>query len=189
MSYAVYSTRGFIIGSSPSGEASKLYVIYTEDFGLIRARAQSVRLLASKLRYNLDEYSYGVFSLVRGKEFWRVTGAETLSVPTVGRSVRARILTLLKRLIQGEEPNPALFSVLTAMKDYEDNKTKDTVHRDVFEVLVLVHVLSSLGYMDKTPFVETAGSVDFGEQGIQVVREKYHEAISAINKALRETHL
>ena len=106
MSYSVYSTRGFILGSAPSGEAGKTYFLYTEQFGLVRATAIGVRHLKSKLRYNLEDYGFVTFSLVRGKEFWRITGAVSEAgaghdSPT-GQDLlqaRARILSFMKRLV------------------------------------------------------------------------------------------
>lgn len=164
MSYAVYGTRGFILGSSPSGEASKLYWIYTEDFGLVRAKAQGVRLIQSKLRYNLEEYSFCSLSLVKGKEVWRVTGSVSLETKSKENLlIRARVLNLVRRLVQGEERNQELFDVLEKL-------TTDGAES---EVKTLSLVLSSLGYLDlKT-----------------LEGKSEREAILAINKALQETQL
>ena len=163
MSYAVYSTRGWILGSAPSGEASKIYLLYTEDFGLVRARAQSVRLLASKLRYNLEDYSFGTFSLVRGKEVWRLTGAEHSAIAQKPSPVRARVLNLVKRLVQGEERNDALFATL---REFEGKG-------EVREAVILSHILGALGYLDLTT--------------LETLSER--QMIQAVNKALQETQL
>ena len=166
MSYAVYTTRGFILGSGPTGEASKLYVLYTEDFGLIRAKAQGVRLIQSKLRYNLDDYSFSTFSLVRGKEFWRLTGSVSENLSKEKLFVRARVLNLVRRLVQGEEKNESLFNALLPLV------SNDTT-RDSTEVSILVDVLSSLGYLDNT----------------LVKGKSEREIIALVNKAIKETQL
>jgi recombinational DNA repair protein (RecF pathway) len=170
MSYSVYSTRGFILGSAPSGEAGKTYAIYTEQFGLLRAHAQGVRHLKSKLRYNLTDYNFATFSLVRGKEFWRITGAVSEPFATDADSasggdsvlIRARILNFIRRLVQGEERNDELFAVLL-----------DLFSGSISETRVLARVLSSLGYLDLSA-LEGMGDRD---------------VVAAINKALRESHL
>ena len=187
MSYAVYTTQGFILGSTASGEASKLYHIYTEDFGLIFAKAQSVRLLTSKLRFNLEEYSFGTFSLVRGKEVWRLTGAgEKQSNPRFAR-IHARVLNLVRRLVQGEEKNPELFAVLVfMMQGIESENTDDLV---AFESLVLIHVLSTLGYIDAKLLVGITREAPPSLADIDKVKAKKREVIVEINKALRETQL
>ena len=162
MSYAVYTTRGFILGSSPTGEASKLYVLYTEDFGLIRAKAQGVRLVQSKLRYNLEDYSFCTISLVRGKEFWRITGAVSDTSPKETVILRARVLNLVRRLVQGEEKNEKLFEALLPLASSV-----------ISEVSILSQILFSLGYLD-----------------ISTVQGKSdRETIMLINKAIKETQL
>ena len=163
MSYAVYSTRGWILGSAPSGEASKIYLLYTEDFGLIHARAQSVRLLSSKLRYSLEDYSFGTFSLVRGKEVWRLTGSERSAVPRGDLLIRARILNLVKRLVQGEERNDELFAALLGFQEKGETR----------EAVILSRILGALGYLD----LSALGSMS------------EREMIREVNKALKETQL
>ncbi|HEU0080857.1 MAG TPA: recombination protein O N-terminal domain-containing protein [Candidatus Paceibacterota bacterium] len=169
MSYAVYSTRGFILGSAPSGEASKLYSIYTEDFGLVRAKAQGVRLIQSKLRYGLEDYSFCALSLVRGREVWRVTGVQSLEAgdgsAKKGEALRARarVLNLVRRLVHGEEKNGELFDALTGL-------TKDD---QAAEVRTLSLVLSALGYLDL--------------KALEGKTER--ETVGEINRALKETQL
>jgi len=73
--YTIHTTPGFIIGSRPYGEAGKMLQIFTRDLGLVMVAAQGIRLEKSKLRYHTSDYSFGRFSLVRGKEIWRLTSA------------------------------------------------------------------------------------------------------------------
>lgn len=164
MSYAVYSTKAWILGSSPSGEASKIYSFYTEEFGLIRAKAQGVRLLASKLRYNLNDYAFGQFSFIKGREYWRLTGAEEESHnhSIERKQLEARVLGLIKRLVQGEEQNTDLWQALLLL---QDEKTSETI--------ILSHILAALGYLD-----------------LEILKNQPEkEVIRAINKALQETQL
>ncbi len=85
--YAIHTTPGFIIESRPRGEAGKLLSIFTRDLGLVLASAQGIRLEKSKLRYHSQEYSFGEFSFVRGKEFWRLTNANELPALKSGDSL------------------------------------------------------------------------------------------------------
>jgi len=187
MSYAVYTTRGFILGSVPSGEASKLYHLYTDDFGLIFAKAQSVRLLTSKLRFNLEDYSFGTFSLVRGREVWRLTGAGEKITNVRFARIHARVLNLVRRLVHGEEKNPELFRALEyMMKGIESEAPHDT---DAFELLILIHVLSSLGYIDAKLLVDIDCSLPPSLSDLVRIKTKKREVIAEINKALRETQL
>lgn len=186
MSYAIYTTRGFVLGSAPSGEASKVYSLYTEDFGLVAAKAQGARLLQSKLRYNLEEFSFGTFSIVRGKEVWRITGAEKNEEPREGRLLRARILALVRRLVHGEEANPELFNALLLLFDGKGYAEKERA--TAFESLVLVLVLSSLGYIDARSILgKSANIVSLSD--LDLVESKKKEIVREINKSLKETQL
>lgn len=99
------------------------------------ASAQGIRLEKSKLRYHSQEFSLGEFSFVRGKEYWRMTGAGEVQVTSGKLQVRSedrsdgaeksqaslgahklrlreiipRMALLLRRLLHGEEAHPELF--------------------------------------------------------------------------------
>lgn len=134
--YAIHTTPGFIIESRPSGEAGKLLSIFTRDLGLVWAVAQGIRLEKSKLRYHAQEYSFGEFSFVRGKEFWRLTSTGALvlrrSILRNDSTLRsdlsfsdliARIALLLRRLLHGEEAHPELFEHIEASFLFLENPT------------------------------------------------------------------
>ena len=78
MAYRHYQTEGLVINSRPYGEADRFYQILTPDFGLISVLAQGVRLEKSKLRYQILNYSLVNIELVRGREYWRLVGAEKI---------------------------------------------------------------------------------------------------------------
>ncbi len=188
MSYAVYTTEGFVLGSTPSGEASKTFWIYTKDFGLIKAKAQGVRLLASKLRYAIEEYSLATFSLVKGREVWRLTGAHDKKSPQENMLMRARVLSLVRRLVQGEEVNEKLFSALLALFD-EKYMALTREEQIAFESLALIHVLSSLGYLDVHIILGQEAKDEFSVYNLPLIQSKKKEVIMEINKALKETQL
>ncbi len=198
MSHAIYNTEGIILKSVNIGEANKLYFILTKDLGLIRATAQGVRLLKSKLRYGLMDYSVGHFALVRGKELWRLTSA--LKEQDLAKSkdflLWARIFSLVLRLIQGEEYNDKIYQVIkegigflsSLPSDLEAKKRNEIVLN--FECILALRILSNLGYLgnlgDFNQFVE---SPYFTTELIDKMSALKTQAILEINKSLKETHL
>src|SRR3989344_4801484 len=109
MSHHIYTTEGLVLGSMPLGEANKYISIFTRDLGLIRASAQGVRSVSSKLRYGLQDFSQSTISLVRGKNVWRVTNA--LPYKNLFASFKndeskfllcTNVLSLVKKLVAGE---------------------------------------------------------------------------------------
>lgn len=192
MSYSIYTTRGFVLGSAPRGEANKTFFLYTSDFGLVRAGAQGVRLLKSKLRYNLDDFSCGYFSLVRGKELWRLTGSERdviVASPEARRAV-ARVLHLVFRLVHGEEKNPLLFSALDSMISYAVRVPEEARDLSAFESLSLLRVLHSLGYIGAIDGVLPGSfSGEITDAALSSVSSRKGEVLAHINKAIRESQL
>ncbi len=122
-----------MLAAWPLREADRTYTILTRDLGLVRASATGVRKEGSKLRGALEPLVLSEISLVRGKEYWRITSAEVLrslaAAPTL-----ARPLALLQRLVQGEEPHPELFDAVEA-------------HLGAQEETLASHILYHLGYL------------------------------------------
>ncbi len=57
---ALHKTYAIIIGLYPLGEADKIIVFYTKDYGKIRAVAKGARKIKSKLAGKLELLSYGI---------------------------------------------------------------------------------------------------------------------------------
>ena len=118
MAHQIYLTDGIILKKRDFGEADRLFWIYTEKFGMIMASAKGVRLEKSKLRGNLDVFTFGDFAVISSKDFWRLVDArETISPKLnhdsaeqprlIGRRVKvfANVTNLMTRMIKGEERN------------------------------------------------------------------------------------
>lgn len=142
MSYSIHNTEGLMISFRPLREADRVYSILTRDLGLIRATAIGVRKDASKLRGSLEPLALSAISLVRGKEYWRITAAEAITKINSEPDI-LRPLALLERLVQGESAHLELFD---AVKDSILNRTQGD---DMFEVRFVATMLFHLGYLNK----------------------------------------
>jgi recombinational DNA repair protein (RecF pathway) len=160
MAYTVHTTEGFILSSAPVGEANRIYHIFTREFGVIIATAQGVRLNTSKLRPHLMDYSFSSVSLVKGKEFWRITSAAGVS--RSNNKIYIQILSVIKRLLQGEGEHETLFDYL------KEELFKD----DLDETTIMIKILTDLGYIDK-----------------KGITNNKKDLIALINKGLKESQL
>lgn len=150
MAYRHYHTVGLVIGHQMKGEANRLYQILTPDFGLIQVLAQGVRLEKSKLRYNLQNYYLANINLIRGREYWRLVGAEKFgSANSIQINFFRKISSVLLRLIHGEESNPVIFSDLSqAWELLSDIENKPEVVRlEDLEIFILIRLLANFGYL------------------------------------------
>ncbi len=136
------------------GEADRIFSILTKDFGRIDAMAQGVRYIKSKLRYNLDDFSYSRIGLTMSGELWRIIDAEELGAWVDIRSnpkkltVVFRIADLLNRMVRGQEPDASLWEeVKNSLVFLEKYNMEDEKSLITFELLTNLKILSHLGYV------------------------------------------
>lgn len=197
MSHYRYQTRALVFGSTPLGEANRFIDMFTQDLGRVRAIARSVREERSKLRYSLEDFSISNVSLVRGKDVWRVVGAEAeynfyheLKTRTEERNTIVRLLLLLKRLLNGEEENKALFAVVSGSLSFLRTTQLNKEELNTFECLVALRVLYNLGYVAKDS--KNAHFLEATHVDIDVmlhISPMRLEMIKQINASLQESQL
>ena len=190
----IYHTEGIILESRNFGEAGKYYFIFTRDLGMIKASAQGVRKISSKLRYVLQDFAYLKIDLVAGKDIFRLTNAsktnklEQIIRQSENLKVFTSIARLLRRLLAGVEPNETLFSdLLRCLSVLEKAQTKEDLH-DI-EIIIVLRILNNLGYIGADDKLDVLVQSPFQENVIFEVSKNRKKILSQINKALKETHL
>lgn len=168
--------------------------IFTRDFGLVSAVAQGIRLEKSKLRYFAQDHSLGIFSLVRGKELWRLTSAQDGLQAAEGKDaleMLARVSLLLRRLLQGEEPHPELFGLVESLAVFlKGNAALSAEEMRALESLSVFRILGLLGYIGDDPsLAEFVGCGRFDLDILERAAGKRAAINQHINKALKESHL
>jgi len=195
--YSIITTLGFVIDSRPYGESGKLLYIFTRDHGLVVATAQGIRLEKSKLRYFIQDYSFGLFSFVKGKEYWRLTNAQeseagsrelgdgSQEVGGGSLELRAKIALLLKKMLQGEEPHPELFDVISVLDLYESR-----LRLHLVESLIVLRIFHKLGYIGNiTELNSLLVSNQISEEILSNVEKNRVFINQNINKAIKESHM
>jgi DNA repair protein RecO len=192
----IYQTPGFILKSIPTGEANRQFFILTKDLGVIRATAQGVRLLKSKLRFKLTNFMPVKVSLVRGKEIWRIVGVErdeeipfSFLSDNSAKIFVAKIFSLILRLSQGEEKNEALYDMVREAFIYTGNES-DSKKLESLELVLGLRILKHLGYLRNLPQYCFLGEDNCVNESIVCEAEKCRrQIIEEINRTLQETHL
>ena len=165
--------------------------VFTRDFGLITATAPGIRLEKSKLRYSTQDYTLGEFSLVRGKEFWRLTSAQAGGTTNSKFEIVVRVAKLLKRFLQGEEPHPELFDCVDELFDFLDkNPTLSDSQTKTLESLVVFRIMHALGYI--AALGELREALSSRELSINLLDNFATKRVAMnkhINQAIQESHL
>ena len=195
--HRMHHTHGFVLKSSPYGEANRIVTIFTRELGLIKASAQSVRHVHSKLRPGLLDFAYSRITVVRGKSVWRITSVlpesniwTALSNHTEVRLMFGRVFSLLLRLLHGEEKNELLFEHLESAYTFcRECRNPEKLLPDMEYVLVL-RVLHTLGYVGASPSISDLVHSPYWSEGVvERMGAVKHEALKEINRSLHESQL
>jgi DNA repair protein RecO len=195
--YHSYHTDGFVLSGRARGAGSRLANVYTRDLGLVSAIAQSAREERSKLRAHLTDFSHGTYTLVRGKEGWRLTGADNvenayfaLRGSPKAQRLLARLFSLVRRLVHGEDRDAYLFSTLATAVALAQTHATDEAILGNLEIISVLRILASLGYVGENAplrsFID-AETVSLALcTSIPAVRA---DALAVINKAFSAAQL
>jgi len=190
MAYHIYDTEAVVLGAYESGESNRIIDVLTEELGRVRAIARGVRKEESKLRFHTQPGMVSRLALVRGKEYWRITGAErgtTFSFSPDSQVCAYRILSLIRKLVGVDNPTEALFGIckesMCALGGTEDTSRIDTI-----EILAVLQILHSLGYIGDSSALRGLLSLSLmGQSELPKLGTERSTVISAINEALKET--
>ncbi len=194
----IYHTDGVVLGSRNIGEAGKRIEVFTKELGLVAAVGLNVRALASKLRYGLQDLTFGQFAFVGSRNGWRITAAvpQHNFYEAGGRRAKvilANVAALLRRLLPGEEKNEALYEiVISGFTFLTDPRApaEDDEALGVAETVLVLRVLRCLGYVGESAVAAAlCAEGPWNGELLRHAAEFRPEAIQVINTALKESHL
>ncbi|MDB5253956.1 MAG: repair protein RecO, repair protein RecO [Parcubacteria group bacterium] len=194
MAYNIYTTEGLILSHRPLREADRVYSILTRDLGLLRATATGVRKEVSKLRGSLEPLSLSSISLIRGKEYWKLTSAiiersfnKELEDKKKIRKSLSKVLVLLSGLVQGEDPHPELFDALIPLMNAAEKMEEK--HSELLEIILVVRMLFHLGYLSEGDVPEGIVQEELSEALFEKVLKNKKSIISSINEGIDAANL
>lgn len=195
MAHEKYHTKALFLGSYSFGEDSRMGVLFTEHFGLLKVVCQGSRRNSSKLNFHLGVPSRCEVTLVRGKEYWRLVGAsegelywKTFENERKKLEALSRLFSFLPRFIHGEGSGSVIYPLLGEFA----SSLKHTKESNIIllEGLALGRILRELGYFPESKelaflFIENS----FSENLIREAGGKKKLLFTAINTAIQESHL
>jgi len=153
MAYATYTTDAIVCGSTPRNAADRRYLLLTREAGMLAAVARSVREERSKQRCALQEFSVVRASLVKGRHEWKVGSVEAQrnyyheASDQAARGSVVNVIRLVRRFVHGAVTDETLFTLLDRGLSELSGAVPD---RTRTELLVKLHLLHQLGYVDVT---------------------------------------
>ncbi len=188
------TTRAVVIGRGQAGEGSARIFLYTEHLGLVTGFAKSAREERSKLRAHLQVGSFGLYTLVKGKTGWRITGSVdtknthfTLSEKDYAQKAYARVLSVVRQLVHGEEYSEQLFGALWNFLENLPDFSKG--HVRVAEHVTVARIVYALGYVDDTHGIPYLESIEYDTKTVEDLVFYERQLIKTINEALLASNL
>lgn len=186
-----YHTRGIVISGRPDGNDSRTINAFTENFGLIFAKAQGARTLHSKMRVGLQDFSLSELSLIRGKSGWKIVSVrpeknffELLRSDDDKLKIAGNVLNLVKKLVSEETHSSGLFAIVSNFFDFLILAEEKNVA--LAECLTLIRILHILGYMKSDPEISLPISSDeITTSDLQLISPRRSKIISIINESLK----
>ena len=185
--------RGIVLGGFPSGEGSVRVRIYTDQAGLISAHAKSAREERSQLRAHLEPATYGHFSLVKGKDVWRVTGISgtknahfALAGNAEAERSLARVISFVRQFVRGEGSDPYLFA---ALWDFVTALPKDAALAKDAECATVLKILAVLGYVEDTERIAPFLNRPYGPELLRAVGASRAPLLKVINEGISASGL
>jgi DNA repair protein RecO len=196
VSYHIYTTKGLVLSFESYKEADRIYRIYTEEFGLVYARATGVRKEVSKLRAALEPFSFSSVSLIRGKAEWRLTSAALeFSIKELYLKQRpvfevfARVMSLVEKLVVGEAPHPGILDYIRLAAELALQEELDESYIEALEVFLVSNILAELGHLSTRNLPESIFNLAVNTSTLETVNFEKKMLVKAINKGLKESHL
>jgi DNA repair protein RecO (recombination protein O) len=187
--HKIYHTDCFVISNRNISEADKIFFLFTRDFGLISAIAKGIRKESSKLRYSLQNNSEVKVSLVKGKEFWRITNAmhiEHYKFSFENHKILNRVNLFLKRIVPPESQDIRLFGIYKSFIGYLLVLDKDL---DKIEMGMVLYILHFCGYLEEKEYFKEFIDSNFSEESLNFISKHHKEILSIVNKAIAGSHL
>lgn len=190
MAYATYTTEALVCGTFDRNTADRSYLLFTREAGMLYADARSARMERSKQRYSLQDFTRVRVSLVKGKGGWKIGSIQAhnnfyhQATDQAARGSVVSVFRLLRRFFKGQEAAPELFDyIVQAINQLATEQTD----RNFLLMLVQVHILTGLGYVDKQSLPSawqqlSPASLDtsnYSESDERVIEKLYTQAVAA----------
>lgn len=193
--YHIYKTKGIILSGNGAGESNRKVLMFGRETGLIRCSVQSGRSLHSKLRAGVQDYTLGNYSLIRGKNEWKLVGFEyekNLFDKVRGNKIKTEILgsisLLLSKILEEGGDSKEIFDITLKFFESIENVDDETVRST--ECLVLLKILNRLGFLRADPdLVLCIEEPHISPESIQTVSTHKSKTIKLINESLNAANI
>jgi DNA repair protein RecO (recombination protein O) len=146
------ATSGFVFKKEDIGEADRFFSVFTEDFGRINVFARAVKKSSSKLKSQIDIFSFVDIEFVQGKAKKTLTDAIALQkfsriISSPKRfETASRIAISIDEIIKGQERDPQLLLFIKEIFDILNSENLKASQCDYLYYYFLWNYFCILGF-------------------------------------------
>jgi len=147
-----YRTQGFFIRKIDRGEDSRLFTVYTKDFGKLKVLGRAIRKIGSKLKSGAEIFNLSEIEFIQGKTHKTLTDAVSLEKFSVIRKdlkklkIVDQIVEVLDDFISKEEKDDEIWQLLSKILDKLNNPQFKINHLPLVYYYFFWNFVSILGY-------------------------------------------
>ncbi|MFH1575514.1 MAG: DNA repair protein RecO, partial [Candidatus Nealsonbacteria bacterium] len=122
-----YRTQGFFIKKTDRGEDSRLFTVYTKDFGKLKILGKAIRKIESKLKGGAEVFYLSEIEFIQGKTNKTLTDAVLIEkFPNIRKdlkrlSIASQITGILDEMVSKEEGDAQIWQLLLEVFDKLNN--------------------------------------------------------------------
>lgn len=147
-----YRSQGFVLKEEKRGEADKVFIVFTKDFGKLKISGKAIRKIRSKLRAGIQPFYLSEIEFIQGKNQRTLTDAISLDkFPNIKKNfnklrIISKITEVFNDLVKGEEPDEKLWNLLLEVfKGLDSSPSSHSLYSLIYYYFIW-NLFSILGY-------------------------------------------
>jgi DNA repair protein RecO (recombination protein O) len=153
-----YRTQGFVLKKVDSGEADRIFTIFTKDFGKLEILGKGIRKISSKLRSGMEIFYLSDIEFIQGKTHKTLTDAilierfNNLRNSLKRLAIAYKISEVFDSLVVGQEPDKRLWKLLIEVFGKLNSLEIENSKLEILYYYFLWNFLSILGFKPQLNF-------------------------------------
>ena len=118
MPFTYFRTKGFFLEEKEDRKDSRIFTVFTRDFGRIKVFGKAIRKIKSKLRAGTEIFSLSEIEFIQGKVYKTLTDAvlidkfKNLKIENNKFQIASKISKDINNLVHGEEKDDKIWQLL-----------------------------------------------------------------------------
>jgi DNA repair protein RecO (recombination protein O) len=171
-----FRTQGIVLQKQDRGEADRVFIVFTKDFGKLQLRAVSERKITSKLRSGLELFFFSEIAFIQGKAYKTITDValqeryRELRADIMSMRVVYRLAEIADEILKDQERDENIWNLFQETLVFFNRSNLSTKERNLAAYYFLWNLLTYIGYGPSLSYI--AKKDEYIAQTIQMFLEQ-----------------